>query len=142
MKRILVAIDGGVLSEKTVHAGYNLAIATGAEMALVNIIDPELVAGEGGYNAADLINISKQEGKGMLERIKRDLGSKDAWLFTEVGNPAKSIIRLAKEWNADMIVIGTHGRKGINHLLMGSVAEHVIRHSALPVLVIPANFNG
>ncbi|HTI07905.1 MAG TPA: universal stress protein [Puia sp.] len=142
MKRILIAIDGGALSEKTARAGYDLAKATSAEIALVYVVDPEIVVGEGGYTAADLINISIQQGREILEKLKRDFGSENVWLFTEAGNPAKTIIKLTKDWNADIIVIGTHGRKGISHLLMGSVAEHVIRHSSVPVLVIPANFNG
>jgi nucleotide-binding universal stress UspA family protein len=57
--------------------------------------------------------------------------------FVEYGEPAEVIIRIAEEWGADVIVLGTHGRKGLAHLMMGSVAEDVIRHSKKTVVVIP-----
>ncbi|TWF35302.1 nucleotide-binding universal stress UspA family protein [Chitinophaga polysaccharea] len=138
MKKILIAIDGGVLSEKIAQKGYELAKEAATEVALVYVVDTEITTGEGGYTTSDLINTYKEEGKEILERLKRKLSNKDIWIFTEVGNPAKTIIKLANEWDANMIVIGTHGRTGLNHLLMGSVAEHVIRHATVPVLVISA----
>jgi nucleotide-binding universal stress UspA family protein len=57
--------------------------------------------------------------------------------FVEIGNPYEEILKKAEEWNADLIVLGTHGRTGLTHLLMGSVAEKVIRHSIKPLYVIP-----
>ncbi len=59
------------------------------------------------------------------------------WTFIEEGKPFEVILKVAEEWQADWIVIGTHGRKGFSHLLMGSVAEKVIRHSTRPLFVIP-----
>jgi nucleotide-binding universal stress UspA family protein len=57
--------------------------------------------------------------------------------FTEYGSTASGIIECSKEFGADLIVIGTHSRSGLDRLLMGSVAEHVVRHSEVPVLVVP-----
>ncbi|TBO43642.1 universal stress protein [Pedobacter kyonggii] len=57
--------------------------------------------------------------------------------FIERGRPASVIIELSRSWNADMIVLGTHGRKGLSHLLMGSVAEEVMRNSSKPLVIIP-----
>ena len=57
--------------------------------------------------------------------------------FTPEGFPTNEIINTAKEWDADLIVIGTHGRTGLAHLLEGSVAEHVIKHTSIPVMVVP-----
>jgi nucleotide-binding universal stress UspA family protein len=57
--------------------------------------------------------------------------------FTEYGNTADGIINCSKDFKADLIVIGTHRRSGIDRFLMGSVAEHVVRHSEIPVLVVP-----
>ncbi|HZK62903.1 MAG TPA: universal stress protein, partial [Puia sp.] len=59
------------------------------------------------------------------------------WTFIEEGKPFEVILKVAEEWGADLIVIGTHGRKGFSHLLMGSVAEKIIRHSTRPLFVIP-----
>jgi len=57
--------------------------------------------------------------------------------FTDYGSTADGIIHCAKEFGADLIVIGTHNRHGLERLLMGSVAEHVVRHADVPVLVVP-----
>jgi nucleotide-binding universal stress UspA family protein len=58
--------------------------------------------------------------------------------FIPEGLPTKDIIKTAEIWEADLIVMGTHGRTGLMHLLVGSVAEHIIRHSKIPVMVIPS----
>jgi nucleotide-binding universal stress UspA family protein len=52
------------------------------------------------------------------------------------GYPDEGVLREAKEWQADLIVIGSHGRRGLSHVLLGSVAEKVIRHASCPVLVV------
>jgi hypothetical protein len=56
--------------------------------------------------------------------------------FTPIGLPKEEILNTAKEWQADLIVMGTHGRTGLLHLVMGSVAEHIVRHATVPVLVV------
>ena len=55
----------------------------------------------------------------------------------EEGIPHKMILKVATEWEADLIVLGTHGRTGLSHLFMGSVAENVIRHSTKPLFIVP-----
>lgn len=54
------------------------------------------------------------------------------------GKPAEEILNIANNWEADLIVAGTHGRTGLQHLLTGSVAEYLIRHAKIPVMVIPS----
>jgi nucleotide-binding universal stress UspA family protein len=58
--------------------------------------------------------------------------------FIHVGKTATEIVKAAKDWSADLIVIGSHGRGGVDRLLLGSVAEAVMRHAACPVLVVRA----
>ncbi len=69
------------------------------------------------------------------KRITKRLGVLE---FTEVGNPASEIVKAAKDWPADLIVIGSHGRGGLTRALMGSVAEGVMRQAPCPVLVARA----
>ncbi|MFV5689388.1 universal stress protein [Flavobacterium sp. ZT3R25] len=57
--------------------------------------------------------------------------------FVAEGIPYEVILNVAKQWDADIIVLGTHGRTGFSHLIMGSVAEKVIRHSEIPIFIIP-----
>jgi nucleotide-binding universal stress UspA family protein len=59
--------------------------------------------------------------------------------FIEQGKPYEIILKIADEWGADVIVMGTHGRKGLSHLLIGSVAEEVIRHTKKTLVVIPVS---
>ena len=58
------------------------------------------------------------------------------------GNPSQEIVRYAKERNSDLIIMGTHGRKGINHMLMGSVAERVVRTAPCPMLTMRSKAQG
>jgi len=58
--------------------------------------------------------------------------------FMPEGHPTKDILKTAEIWEADLIVMGTHGRTGLLHLLVGSVAEYIVRHSKIPVMVVPS----
>jgi nucleotide-binding universal stress UspA family protein len=69
--------------------------------------------------------------------IDKVFGDFKVWFFVEKGNPSETILRVAREWEADLIVLGTHGRTGLSHLLMGSIAEKVIRHSVKPLFIVP-----
>jgi nucleotide-binding universal stress UspA family protein len=62
--------------------------------------------------------------------------------FNEFGSTGDGILNCSKEFKADLIVIGTHSRKGLDRLLSGSVSEHVVRHSEVPVLVVPMKEGG
>lgn len=79
----------------------------------------------------------KQAEENIEQLIKMYDGVEEVLRFTPEGFPKIEIINTAKEWGADLIVMGTHGRTGLLHLLMGSVAEYVIKHSAIPVMVVP-----
>lgn len=138
MKKVMIAVDGGVLSEKTAEKGYELARAMGAMVALVYVVDPSGGMGDSGISDKEWVEQARQEGRYMLERLKREAGDENAWTFVEAGSAARTILRLAAEWEADVLVISTHGRRGVSHMLMGSVAEHIIRHAEVPVLVVPA----
>lgn len=137
MKKVMIAVDGGVFSERTVQKGYELARSMGAVVALVYVVDPSGAMGDSGVSGKEWIDQAQQEGRDMLERLRRQLGDDNTWIFVEAGAAAKTVLKLATEWEADVLVISTHGRTGVSHLLMGSVAEHIIRHADLPVMVVP-----
>jgi nucleotide-binding universal stress UspA family protein len=86
--------------------------------------------------ADDVIETARQQ----LERLEiPDTGGRVARRF-EVGDPAESILEVAQEVHADLIAMGTHGRTGLARLLMGSVAEKVVRRATCPVLTLTAPF--
>ncbi|MEO6849473.1 MAG: universal stress protein [Mucilaginibacter sp.] len=150
MKKILIAIDDSKTSEHAAVYGFDLARLYNAEVCLVHIVEPMTLPSSG----TDMISGNPFEGAmaGDLEIIKAQTDSSDNILqktemkfgadlkvthFTEYGSPATGIVDRSKEFKADLIVLGTHGRTGLDRLLMGSVAEHVVRHSEVPVLVVP-----
>ena len=138
MKKVLIAVEAGPLTEPVVQHGITLAHLIKAEIGLIYVVDATGFMGEGGYSIQNYIQDSHKEAQELFAKLKSEFGIQQTWAFIEDGKPAAKIVETANEWEADYIVTGTHGRTGLSHLLLGSVAEHVIRHSKIPVLVITA----
>lgn len=79
--------------------------------------------------------------KDYLEKIKTHLGDHSIQTLVKEGDTGDAILDAANESNADIIVMGTHGRRGLDKILMGSVAEKVLRHSKVPMFIIPSKEN-
>jgi Ala-tRNA(Pro) deacylase len=136
--RILVAVDESEPSKSAVDLAAELAAKTGAIARLIHVIDttqnwdPELViSGQGAYE------LFRSEGQWLLRRAQKRLGKQirsDYELL--IGNPIEVIVADAKQWNADVIVIGTHGRGRLSTLLIGSTAQGVVQRADCPVLVV------
>jgi nucleotide-binding universal stress UspA family protein len=137
-RRIIIAVDGSVFAARAANVGFELARSLGAEAALIHVIDPSVVvAPEGGYPAGELIALAEQDGKRLLAGFSQRASVQPPPLeFIQVGKPATEIVKAAQEWPADLIVIGSHGRGGVQRLLLGSVADGVMRHAKCPVLVV------
>lgn len=136
MRKILIAVEGGPLTETVVKHGIKLANLLKAEIGFIYAADVTGFIGESGYTTQNYLEDLHKEARDLFDKLKSEFHITETWAFIKDGKPAAKIVETAKEWNADYIVIGTHGRTGIAHLLMSSVAEHVIRHSKVPVLVI------
>ncbi|WP_158795280.1 universal stress protein [Pedobacter sp. L105] len=140
--KILIAVDNSTCAEKAAQAGYELAKTFGAEVALVNIIEPVPATMNQDLTLAPVFletyDNSDANSHILLKEIEKRHGNgiKTTYLSV-VDNAAHGIIDQSDEWGSDLIVIGTYGRGGLYHFLMGSVAEHVARKSACPVLIIP-----
>ncbi|MBI4621347.1 MAG: universal stress protein [Desulfobacterales bacterium] len=146
IKKILVPIDFSDFSIRALKYGVALARHFGAKICLLHVISQELL------NEIKTVRgfLGEDDSPGeFLERKKRDINEKiekivngetDQALFEgqliEVGIPAEEIIRVAKERKVDLVVIATRGRSGLSHILMGSVAEKVVRRSPCPVLSV------
>lgn len=138
MKKILIAVDGGPTSEKVATDGYQLGKQLNAEIGLLSVVDTTLLMTEGSITPKEMAEILKEDLiKNQSTLINTVFGSHKIRDFVEQGKPYEEILRVAKEWGADMIVLGTHGRTGVKHLLMGSVAEKVLRHSTKPLFIVP-----
>jgi nucleotide-binding universal stress UspA family protein len=139
-KKILIAIDNSAWSMKAAKAGFALAHGLQAAVGLLYVIDrsKEVVNADLGITPAQSGTVLLQEAGQVIEQyIRLYQGAGPVERFTPEGVPEQEIVNISREWQADMIVMGTHGRSGIGKLLTGSVAEHVIRHAAIPVLVTP-----
>ena len=139
-QRILIAIDQGPIAARAMGVGVDLAKALGAQIALVHVIDPKgASAPEGGFPPSVILDEFRQEGRQLLKAISLRIGGDPPPReYVVEGNPSREIIKTAGEWEADLIVLGTHGRSGISRVLLGSTAEGVVRHSPIPVLTVRA----
>ncbi len=77
--------------------------------------------------------------KELLTKVKEKFGANGVHIITSAGDPKKVILDIANNIEADFIMIGTHGRTGWSHLMMGSNAEYVVRHATIPVISVPYN---
>jgi len=137
-RRILIAVDGGPIAAHAAELGIELASSLSAEIAFVHAIEPGLSQAPG-ITPSELITEAEREGRQLIAGFCQLLPQTHSPLkFIHAGKPASEIVRTAKEWPADIIVIGSHGRHGIQRALLGSVAEAVMRHAPCPVLVIRA----
>jgi nucleotide-binding universal stress UspA family protein len=139
-KKILCAVDDGPFSESVFRAAVALARDLKGEIALVNIMDVGM-PGE----AIDIESLRaslRGEAAALFQRLLENNGNPNVYKFIEEGNPKKTIVTIAREWEADMIVMASHSRKGLTRLLMGSVAETVLREAPCPVLIVPASHVG
>jgi universal stress protein A len=137
-RRILVAVDAEPIAATAAEVATDLARSLGADLAFVNVIDSALsYAPESGVSPGELTRLAKEEATRLLSTFSQRAALQPQPLsFTPVGKPAAEITRAAKDWSADVIVIGSHGRAGVARALLGSVAEAVTRHAHCPVLVV------
>lgn len=139
MKKILVPVDFSDCSKKALQYAIPLARQHGAVLTLLHVVPPAYSAGEyGGIDYAQLEASMRVSGDKELARLVAEevRGEVSADSMVRVGPPVLEIIETAKTLPADVIVISTHGRTGLKHVLLGSVAERVVRHAPCPVLVV------
>lgn len=142
-KQILCPVDGSDTSNCGMTEAINLAREIQAKVRFLYIVDsfyPMLDDMEIG-NIAEIIHDLHEHGKCILDRAKtsalaQGVEADAAILEGELNRVSEVIVMHAKQWPADLILMGTHGRRGLSHLLMGSDAEAVIRTSPVPVLTV------
>jgi nucleotide-binding universal stress UspA family protein len=138
--KILVAVESSPIAAHAVDVGVELARSLKAEIALIRVTESPTAYGvDAGVSARELMAQAKREDQKLLAGARERLSlPASVQEFLPAGDPATEIVRAAKEWPADIIVLGSHGRAGVSRALLGSVAEAVTRHSPCPVLVVRA----
>ncbi|MHA7608025.1 universal stress protein [Elizabethkingia meningoseptica] len=140
LKSIIIALDESSYSPVVIaQRGFELAAVFDAELTMLLIRNNEAVLNTSLANAS--IEDMASEEKLMKELKEIAIPYKAIqWGITILkGDPQEEIIQYIADNKADLLVVGTHGRTGIDHWVSGSVAEHVIRHATIPVLVMPYN---
>jgi nucleotide-binding universal stress UspA family protein len=137
LKRILVPIDFSGCSKKALQYALPLAKEHQAALTLLYVV----AYGPGEYRGADYFQLEasmKEGGEKELAKLAVDevRGEVSTDTLVRVGSPAREIIETAKSLPADLIVISTRGRTGLNHVFLGSVAEHVVQRAPCPVFVV------
>ncbi|NDZ18458.1 universal stress protein [Variovorax sp. WS11] len=144
-KRILVATDGSTLSKKAVASAISLAAQHDADLVALTVVPRyPTTYFDGALTLAheDVARIEKQwaeKAQGMLDAISTRATAAGVRIKTAAipsDRVADAVIAAAKKHKCDLIVMASHGRKGIKRLLLGSETQHVLTHSALPVLVL------
>ena len=143
-QRILVPVDGSPPSEAGLKVAIDMAKLTGAQIRLLHVVDPMPFAysAEGfGAMATDVLALLRESGEQVLraarERVVQDGVATDTVLLDGYGGRlCDRVAEQVKDWQADLIVIGTHGRRGVPRMLLGSDAEQVLRTAAVPVLLV------
>jgi nucleotide-binding universal stress UspA family protein len=142
-RNILVPVDGSRASNMGVVEATRLAKALGGRIRLLHVVNrtPWIAPGAAPAVIDDLIAQLINTGESILQRTRsevRDAGIEvEGRLLEALGERAGEIaIAEAKSWPADLIVCGTHGRRGVRRMLMGSDAEYIVRHSTVPVLLV------
>jgi universal stress protein A len=135
LKKILVPIDFSAQSRKAFHYAISFAKQFNAEILLLHVVEmvpaPDVLE-SGSFN----IQLRDAAADGLAEWKKQS--SRQAPVQTELrdGSPFREIVRVADESNIDLIILGTQGRSGLSHFLIGSTAERVVRHAPCPVMVV------
>jgi nucleotide-binding universal stress UspA family protein len=145
-ERILVPVDGSATSAAGLGEAMKLAKLTGAQLRLLHVVDdmPLAMSAEGyGAMTADLLSLLGEAGQKILQAARERVAAAgiavDTVIFDSLGGRVcDRVAEQAAEWKADLIVLGTHGRRGIGRMVLGSDAEQVLRTSPVPVLLVRA----
>jgi nucleotide-binding universal stress UspA family protein len=141
--KILLAIDDSKFSEAAIESVIRQATPQETEVRVLHVIEPIPIYPDGqawgyGPEASQILEEQRKEAEGLVERAGQTLREKNFKVMTviEEGNPKEVIIDSAAEWHADLIVVGSHGRNGLDRFFMGSVSEAVARHARCSVQIV------
>lgn len=148
MKKVCIALDTSPSAEKVAKLGYECAKALNADVVLVHVIydaamyaydyDP-IMEYDGFLIQANMevVDDLKKEASDFLKATARFLGEPDLRTKVLQGDTDDEILQFAKEWNADLLVLGTHSHSFMENILMGNIATKIVKHSKIPLLVVP-----
>jgi nucleotide-binding universal stress UspA family protein len=143
-QQILVALDGSSFSKRALKEAVNLAALTKGVVHPVYVVDKTpLFSYAGYYDPMTLVDALRQDGRTVLDEAEQTCVDAEVPCRAELiesdslsDDVASIVLRHAEQIHADLLVMGTHGRRGVQRLVIGSVAERVLRFSRCPVLLM------
>jgi nucleotide-binding universal stress UspA family protein len=138
LRRILVPVDFSECSRKALQYAVPFARQFEASLVLLHVVHPYLPVPEMSTVDSGLIETQmRADGTKALAALKKSLADEvPSETALRVGNPQLEITRAVRDLGIDLIILATHGRSGLAHIFLGSVAERVVRHAPCPVLVV------
>jgi nucleotide-binding universal stress UspA family protein len=141
--KILVPVDGGDTAARGLDEAIRLAKSQGSTIRLLHVVDDlaAYVSPQAAVYSEQLLETVRAHGRAILaeaEAVVRQHGltPEAKWVESTGGPAGDAIVEEARQWPADLIVLGTHGRRGLRRLVLGSDAEHVVRTASVPVLLV------
>jgi nucleotide-binding universal stress UspA family protein len=151
MKKVLIALDYDPTAQKVAEKGFSLAKTMNAEVILLHVVADETyysslqyspITGFSGFSNTDFFQLVNDDGlikasKYFLDKIKYHLCDEAIRTIVDQGDTSEAILKNAKHLHADLIVMGSHSKRMLEQLLLGSVTEKVLHHTITPLLIIP-----
>jgi len=145
-QRILVPVDGSATSNRGLAEAVAIAKASGGVLRVMHVIDePFMALGMDGFSGSpgQIIELMQQGARSIVDdacALVRAAGVRCDSVIGDTfdGRLCDLVVAAAKDWRADLIVIGTHGRRGVGRMMMGSDAEQILRLAPVPVLLVRA----
>lgn len=140
--QILIAVDLSESSELVIKKGIELAIKMEASIILSSVVPMYVDYLQSQMSMVptpwdEIYTAQKEAAIKELKLVQDKFPNIPIEIYVEVGNAKDVVIEKAKKEKVDYIVVGTHGRTGFSHVVMGSTAEYIVRHSTMPVMVVP-----
>lgn len=139
-KRILMATDGSDTAGRAAAHAIALAAEQGAALRFVTVVNPQ-ITGWGEFSGAEIESLIEESREILRQACEHartaGLAPDSALVEARERHVGEVIAQEALDWGADLLVMGTHGRKGVSRLMLGSVAEVTLRTARVPVLTIP-----
>ena len=141
IKKILVPVDFTAYSDRALEVAAQMACQFRARILLLHVIEQFTYTVSDTFEVLDHYPALKSLAEPQMEILMKGLRKKGLRVDGRIerGNPYLEILKACRKDKADMIVMGTHGRTGIPHLVMGSVAENVVRMATCPVMTVPGD---
>jgi len=151
MRKVLIALDYDPTAQNVAETGFSIAQSMGAEVFLLHVISEPIhysstdyspILGFTGYidmsplelNSVDAL---KKASENYLENLKQHLGNTNTHTLVKEGDFSESILNAANDLHADLIIMGSHSRRWLENIILGSVTEKVLHHTSVPLLIIP-----